>query len=87
MECKQLYLKICPQPVRHIWLIELMVVQVNGVVSQPSRSGLVHHEPLASVNTEDLLGVRGVAANNSERHSLRPVSKYGTMVGVTAQHL
>ncbi len=60
-----------------------MVVQVNDVVTQPSRSGLVHHESLPAVNTEGLLGVPDVAANNSKKHSWRPFSKYGTKVGVT----
>jgi len=70
--------------VRHERLIELMVVQANDVVTQPSRSGLVHREPLPAVNTEGLMGVPDVAANSNEKHSMRPFSMYGTKVGVTA---
>ncbi len=80
---KQLYLKTCPQSVRHKRLIELMVVQANDAVTQPSRSRLVHHALLPPVDTEGLLGVPGVACSNSKKHSFRPVSKYGTKVGVT----
>ncbi len=69
---------------RHERLIELLVVQANDVVTQPSRSGLAHHEPLPAVNTESLLGVPDVAANSNEKHSLRPFSMYGTKVGVTS---
>jgi len=60
-----------------------MVVQANDAVTQPSRSRLVHHALLPPVDTEGLLGVPGVACSNSKKHSFRPVSKYGTKVGVT----
>lgn len=30
---------------------------MNGVLTQPSKSRLVHHEPLPAVNTEGMLGV------------------------------